>query len=118
MALCLALPLAFKRNAKRLMALGQLLAVYGSQLVLQLGRGEETVGDCVRVGKGVDINWLYERDANVADAWDVAPLARSHVAEFPQANRLGFFPRADRGQVFVFKEEHNDGRLVAEAARQ
>ena len=85
--------------------------------MLQRGRGGETVGNCVRVGKGIDFNGLDQCDANVANAWDVAPLAGPHMAEFPQANRLRFFAGANRRQEFLFKEEHIDRRLVAEATR-
>ena len=96
------------------MALGQLIAVNGSQFVLQFGRGGEAIGNCVGVGQGIDFDRLDQCDADVADARDVAPLASPHVAEFPQANRLRFFAGADRGQKFLFEEEHDDGQLVAE----
>ena len=36
------------------------------------------------------------------------PVLLLHVAEFPQANRLRFFAGADRGQKFLFEEEHGD----------
>jgi len=66
----------------------------------------------------VDVDRLDQRDANVADARDVAPLAGTHMAKSPQTNRLRFFAGANRGQKFLFEEEHNNRRLVAEAARQ
>jgi hypothetical protein len=107
-----------KRDAKRLVPLGQLVAVNGSQLMLQRGRGGETVRNCVGVGKGIDFNGLDQCDANVANARDVAPLPGPHVAEFPQPDRLRFLAGANRGQEFLFEEEHNDRRLVAEEAGQ
>jgi hypothetical protein len=96
-------------NTERLMTLSQFVAVDGSEFVLHLDGGREAVGDRIDVGKCVNCNRLDQRNADVPDARDVAPLARPHVAEFPQANRLRFFAGADRGEKLFLEEEHGVG---------
>src|SRR5690348_15394638 len=102
----LRLRLTLKRDSKRLVSLGQLIAVNSSQFVLQCSGSREAVRDCIGVSQSVDFDRFDRGDANVADARNVASLPRSHVAELPQANCLSLFARAYRGQEFLFEEEH------------
>src|SRR4051794_12977968 len=69
-----------ERDPKRLMACRQLIAINGSQLGLQSGRGREAVWDRIGVGKCFDLNRLDGNDLNVADARNVASLTGAHVA--------------------------------------
>jgi hypothetical protein len=98
--------LAVKDDAECLVALGERIAVDRAELVLQRGCGGEAIGDRVRVGERLDIDRLDRRDPDVSDAGDITALARSHVAEFPEADRLGFLAGANGGQEFLFEEEH------------
>ncbi len=72
-------------------------------------------GNSIGISERIDVDGLDGCDANMADAGDVAPLAGPHVAEFPQANGLGFFAGPDRGEEFLFEEQHGTGILVAAA---
>jgi hypothetical protein len=45
-------------------------------------------------------------------------MACAHVAEFPEANRLGFLPGADGGQEFLFEEQHGDLQPCSHAPRK
>src|SRR5438128_1171640 len=86
--------------------------------MLQGGGGGKAIGDGVGVRERFNIYRFYGRDADVADAGDIAPLAGAHVAELPEANRLRFFSRANCGQEFLFEEEHTKfgvSLLVAKA---
>jgi len=86
--------------------LSQLLAIDGAEFVLQRRSRWEAVRYGVGVGQRLDIDGFDRRDPDVPYARDVAPLPGSHVAELPEADRLGFFARADGVEELLFEEEH------------
>ena len=95
-----------ERDAEGLVPLSEFVAVDGSELMLESGGTFEAIGNGIGIGQRVDGDGLNQSDANVANPRNVAPLARAHVAEFPETNRPGFLAGADGGQGFLFEPEH------------
>jgi hypothetical protein len=87
-------------------ALSWLFAVDGAELGLQGRGGREAIGERVGVGQRVDVHLLDECDVDWSHAGDVAALSGPHVAEFPEANGLGFFAAADGVEELFLEEEY------------
>jgi hypothetical protein len=78
-------------------ALRKVLAVNGTQLVLQRGGCGKAVGNRIGVRKHIHFDRLYRRDADMPDAGNLVSLAATHVTELPQVNRLRLLARPDCG---------------------
>jgi hypothetical protein len=94
----------FEHDSIRLVTVAELFAVDAAEFFAKRDGGGEAVGDGVGVGEGIDVDALDRRDPDRADAGDVAPLAGTHVAVLPQADRLRFGAAADGVEEFLFEE--------------
>ena len=97
-----------KHHAEGLVAGGDLVGVERVEFRAQGVGGRKAVGHGIGVGEFGDVDLLDAIDGDVTRTGDVAPLAVAHHAVLPEADRLGLFAGADRGQEFFLEEQHGE----------
>ena len=95
-----------KLNPKRQIALLDLLGIELVQLCQQRFGRLESIRYSIRIGQVFQGHLLHVLDADIADPWDVAPLAGAHHPPTPKSDRLCLFTSTNRGEELLLEQQH------------